>query len=87
MAAGPGTAKRRVTFNQGSMRAALERAGGLVTVSSTAALEAMAAGVPVVMLNDFGVNHTMINTVYAESGCLGTLDVGPVEFTDPTRNG
>ncbi len=66
--------KRRVTFNQGSMRAALERAGGLVTVSSTAALEAMAAGVGVLILNDFGVNHTMINTVYAESGCLGTLD-------------
>ncbi len=67
-------AKGRVKFNQGSMRAALEQAGGLVTVSSTAALEAMAAGVGVLILNDFGVNHAMINIVYAESGCLGTLD-------------
>lgn len=66
--------RRRVTFSQGSMAAALEQAGGLVTVSSTAALEAMAVGVGVLILNDFGVNRTMINTVFAESGCLGTLD-------------
>lgn len=66
--------RKTVNFGQGSMRSALEQAQGLVTVSSTAALEAMAAGVGVLILNDFGVNQTMINTVYAESGCLGTLD-------------
>lgn len=78
--------RRRVSFAQGSMRAALEGADGLVTVSSTAALEAMAAGVGVLILNDFGVNRTMINTVYAESGCLGTLDeLRRGEFKTPNK--
>jgi hypothetical protein len=55
------------------MRAALARARSLVTVSSTAALEAMDAGVPVVVLTDFGVTDALINTVFRGSGCLGDL--------------
>ena len=58
-----------------------------MTVSSTAALEAMDAGVPVVVLTDFGVDAAMINVVFAGSGCLGALaDVraGRAFRPDPT---
>lgn len=60
-------------FAAGSMTEALDGARGLVTVSSTAALEAMALGLPVLTLSDFGISEQMINTVFADSGCLGTL--------------
>jgi len=46
----------------------------LVTVSSTAALESLAAGLPTLVLEDFGVNERMLNAVFLGSGCLGTLD-------------
>jgi hypothetical protein len=58
----------------GPMAAALASARGLVTVSSTAALEAMARELPVLVLRDFGISEEMINLVFADSGCLGTLD-------------
>ena len=63
-----------IRFSGGSMAAALNTARGLATVSSTAALEAMAAGVPVLIISDFGVSADLINLVFADSGCLGTLD-------------
>ncbi len=55
-----------VRFAAGSMRTALDRARSLVTVSSTAALEAIDRGVPVVVLSDFGVDDSLINTVFRE---------------------
>ena len=76
-----------VRFAAGSMRAALGRARSLVTVSSTAALEAIDSGVPVVVLNDFGVDDALINTVFAGSGCLGDLEdvrAGRAFTPDPT---
>ncbi len=57
----------------GSMHDALTGARGLATVSSTAALEAMALGVPTLLIDDFGVSDSLINTVFADSGCLGSL--------------
>ena len=62
-----------VRFVAGSMRTALEQARSLVTVSSTAVLEAIDRGVPVVVLSDFGVDDSLINTVFEDSGCLGDL--------------
>jgi hypothetical protein len=62
-----------IRFAAGPMDQALDHARGLATVSSTAALEAMAAGRPVLALRDFGVSPEMINTVFEGSGCLGTL--------------
>ena len=76
-----------VRFAAGSMRAALGQARSLVTVSSTAALEAIDTGVPVVVLNDFGVDDALINTVFAGSGCLGDLEdvrAGRAFAPDPT---
>ncbi|WP_307845369.1 DUF6716 putative glycosyltransferase [Planomonospora sp. ID67723] len=61
-------------FAAGPMREHLERAAGFVTVSSTAALEAIAQSVPLLVLSDFGVNAEMINLVFEGSGVLGTLD-------------
>ncbi|MFG1695417.1 DUF6716 putative glycosyltransferase [Nonomuraea sp. NPDC049309] len=56
------------------MREHLEQAAGFVTVGSTAALEAIAMGVPSLVLSDFGVSAEMINLVFEGSGLLGTLD-------------
>ncbi|SEM37241.1 DUF6716 putative glycosyltransferase [Nonomuraea pusilla] len=64
----------RLSFAAGSMHDQLARAAGFVTVSSTAALEAIAQGVPSLVLSDFGVNAEMINLVFEGSGLLGTLD-------------
>lgn len=58
----------------GAMHEHLERAGGLVTVSSTAAIEAIAHGVPVLILDDFGVTPQLINEVFEGSGLLGSRD-------------
>ena len=63
-----------VAFVAGSMHDALRTARGFVTVSSTAALEAIAMGRRVLIISDFGVSAEMINLVFEESGCLGTLD-------------
>src|SRR4029450_12174760 len=63
-----------VGFVGGSLQSALHRSRGLVTVSSTAALEAMAMNRPILIISDFGVSAEMINLVFEGSGCLGTLD-------------
>jgi hypothetical protein len=54
-----------------SMGDALATAEGLVTVSSTAAIEAMAGGIPVIALDMFGVSSRLINQTLAEAGLLG----------------
>ena len=54
-----------------SMAQALSTAAGLVTVSSTAAVEAVALGVPVIALDSFGVSKSLLNTVFVGSGLLG----------------
>jgi hypothetical protein len=63
-----------VTFVGGSMQEVLRTSRGFATVSSTAALEAMAMNRPTLIISDFGVSAEMINLVFEESGCLGTLD-------------
>ncbi len=56
------------------MQSALDRAVGLVTVSSTAAIEAIARGIPVIALDTFGVSNELINVVFEGSGLLGDDD-------------
>lgn len=56
------------------MSDALRSAEGLLTVSSTAAVEAVAAGVPVIALDTFGVSPQLINEVLADAGLLGGED-------------
>lgn len=64
----------------------LQRAAALVTVSSTAAIEAIAAGVPVIALDDFGVADSLINTVFEGSGFLaGSTELMAAEFRQPAE--
>ena len=54
----------------GPMLAHLERAIGFASVSSTAVMEAIAAGVPSLLIDDFGVDRDLINEVFVGSGLL-----------------
>ncbi|WP_062519105.1 DUF6716 putative glycosyltransferase [Demequina silvatica] len=62
-----------LVFAQGPLRAYLGDCEGFVTVSSTAALEAIAAGVPTLVLDEFGVSADVINAVFEGSGLFGGL--------------
>ena len=55
-----------------AMGRALDTAEGLVTVSSTAAIEAIARGIPVIALDSFGVTDKLINPVFLGSGLLAS---------------
>ncbi len=56
------------------MSSALDDAAGLLTVSSTAAIEAVARGIPVIALDTFGIADELINTVFMGSGMFGSED-------------
>ncbi|WP_231442355.1 DUF6716 putative glycosyltransferase [Brevibacterium zhoupengii] len=45
----------------------------LVTVSSTAALEAFDRGIPTLLISDFGFDRDLLNEPFADSGATGTL--------------
>ncbi|PQZ90288.1 hypothetical protein CQ018_14955 [Arthrobacter sp. MYb227] len=77
---------QHVEFTTGSMDAVLNEGAALLTVSSTAALEALDRGLPVLVLTDFGFNEAMLNTVFRGSGLLGTLEQVPtLEFSSPNK--
>jgi len=59
-----------LVVESGSMSYHLERAAGLVTVSSTALIEAVSLGIPGIALSDFGVSRRLINPVFEGSGLL-----------------
>lgn len=67
----PSRVPKNLVYSYDSMSTALETAAGLVTVSSTAAIEATALGVPVIALDSFGVSKSLLNTVFVGSGLLG----------------
>ncbi|WP_431278104.1 DUF6716 putative glycosyltransferase [Leifsonia poae] len=56
----------------GPMSAHLDRALALVTVSSTAVIEAIGRGLPCLVFTDFGVSRSMINEVFVGSGLEGS---------------
>lgn len=63
-----------LTFAAGSMAEQLANAVALVTVSSTAVLEAMALDIPVLLIDEFGVSENLINQVFVGSGVMAGLD-------------
>jgi hypothetical protein len=63
-----------LSFAAGSMAEQLRDAAALVTVSSTAVLEAMALDIPVLLIDEFGINENLINQVFVGSSCLAGLD-------------
>ncbi len=70
----------------GNMGEVLDRTDLLVTVSSTAAVEAMHRGVPTAILTDFGIKERLGNHYFIGSGCLASfsdLDDGALPVADP----
>lgn len=81
-----GTLPANLVVEDGPMSDQLARASVLVTVSSTAVLEAIADGVPALLIDDFGVAPKLINTVFEGSGLFAGADVlvaGEVRHPDP----
>jgi len=72
-----------VEFLTGPIEPLLARARCLVTVSSTAALEAIATGVPVLLVDHFGVDDRLLNGMFAGSGLFGPLDDKGVDAAGP----
>jgi len=75
-----------VEIAYGSMTDVLDRTDLCVTVSSTAALEAMHRGIPTGILTDFGVREALGNQVFLHSGALiswPALHAGDIPKTDP----
>ncbi|WFR68461.1 hypothetical protein P9139_10030 [Curtobacterium flaccumfaciens] len=67
----PAGAPANLVVESGPMSEHLDRAVALVTVSSTAVLEAAARGVPALTLTDFGIGRHLINEVFVGSGLEG----------------
>ncbi|GGN28822.1 DUF6716 putative glycosyltransferase [Streptomyces fuscichromogenes] len=70
----------------GNMAEVLDRTDLLVTVSSTAALEAMHRRIPTAILTDFGVREAHGNHYFVHSGCLASwddIDAGALPQPDP----
>lgn len=70
----PTDAPSNLVVEAGPMSVHLDRAVALVTISSTAVLEAVARGVPALTLTDFGTSRSLINEVFVDSGLEGTAD-------------
>jgi hypothetical protein len=73
-------------FGYGSMAAALDRTDLCVTVSSTAALEALHRRIPTAVLTDFGLRESIGNQLFVGSGVLTSwpaLIAGAVPVVDP----
>ncbi|MCP2266112.1 DUF6716 putative glycosyltransferase [Promicromonospora thailandica] len=62
-----------VRFVDGPMAEWLQPGTALVTVSSTAALESLALHLPTALVDDFGVDATLLNEPFAGSGCMVSL--------------
>ncbi|MBF4614730.1 DUF6716 putative glycosyltransferase [Curtobacterium sp. VKM Ac-1376] len=67
----PADAPSNLVVESGPMAEHLDRAVALVTISSTAVLEAAARGVPALTLTDFGIGRHLINEVFVTSGLEG----------------
>jgi hypothetical protein len=70
----------------GQMSDVLDRTDLCVTVSSTAALEAMHRDIPTAVLTDFGVREALGNQAFLHSGALvpwSALHAGEIPKTDP----
>jgi hypothetical protein len=76
----------RIRVVDGPLAEHLDRAAGFVTVSSTAALEAMARRVPLLVVDGFEADPRTANEVFVGSGCLGGLGaLARGEFRHPDR--
>lgn len=77
----------RLDFCYGSVADVLPVARCLVTVSSSAAVEAIAAGVPVLIADDWGVDEKLLNAAFRGSGLIGSITARGLDgatHPDPT---
>ena len=58
----------------GAMGKVLNRTDLLLTISSTAAVEAIHRDIPPALLTDFGIRESLGNTYFIGSGCLASFD-------------
>lgn len=72
LADAPGVGRLRTAT--GPLSGFLDPGTVLVTVSSTAVLEAVARGLRALVLSDFGIGEHNLTAVYADSGLVGSLD-------------
>lgn len=81
-----GTPPANFRLAYGHMGEVLDTTDLLVTVSSTAALEALSRGIPAAVLTDLGVREPMGNHYFTGSGCLASwdeLDAGTLPVPAP----
>jgi hypothetical protein len=81
-----GSAPANLEVAYGPMSDVLDRTDLCVTVSSTAALEAMHRAIPTAVLTDFGIRESLGNHAFLESGTYSSwreLHDGAVPKTDP----
>lgn len=69
-----GSTPANLVVRAGPMSESLDRAGALVSVSSTAIIEAVARTIPALAIADFGVGDAQLNRVFEGSGLIGSLD-------------
>ncbi|GHF48418.1 hypothetical protein GCM10010218_32380 [Streptomyces mashuensis] len=82
----PGGLPANCRLAYGNMGELLDRTDLLVTVSSTAALEALHRGIPTAVLTDLGIREALGNHHFLGSGCLASwdqLDAGHRPQPDP----
>lgn len=82
----PGGLPANCRLVQGNMGEVLDRTDLLVTVSSTAALEALHRRIPTAVLTDLGIREALGNHHFLGSGCLASwdeLDAGRQPVADP----
>ncbi|WP_030547993.1 DUF6716 putative glycosyltransferase [Streptomyces albus] len=70
----PGGLPANCRLVYGHMGEVLDRTDLLVTVSSTAALEALHRGIPTAVLTDLGIREALGNHHFLGSGCLASWD-------------
>ena len=63
----------RIELGYGPLDDFLVPGAALVTVSSTAALEAFDRCIPTLLISDFGFDRNLLNEAFADSGATGTL--------------
>lgn len=69
-------------FESGPLTQWLTPGTALVTVSSTAALESLAVGLPTAVVVDFGISAELANEVYDGSGCMVRLNDLPARLRE-----
>lgn len=77
-------------FGHGDMGQTLDRTDLLVTVSSTAALEAMHRSLPTALITDFGIREGLGNHYFTGAGCYASfddLDAGRLPVAGPAWTG